>query len=94
MANSIIYNDGTNVAIGDTNPASKLDVRGILTVNPNAFGDAINFYNGYKIRTVGGGGIQLQGSPFTAIGNTSGMNGATFTVGNTGAALLTLYPDV
>jgi hypothetical protein len=51
-ANSIIYNDGTNVGIGNSLPASKLDVRGVLTVNPNSYGDAIDFYNGYKIRTV------------------------------------------
>ncbi len=53
VANSVIYNDGLNVGIGNVGPASKLDVSGVLTVNPGAFGDAINFYNGYKIRTVG-----------------------------------------
>jgi trimeric autotransporter adhesin len=94
VANSVIYNDGTNVGIGNSWPATKLDVSGVLTVNPGSFGDAINFYNGYKIRTVGWGGIQLQGSPYVAIWNTTWLNGATFSIGNTGAALLTLYPDV
>lgn len=56
---NVIYGSGmgtgglTNgrVGIGTATPVTKLEVNGVLTVNPGAFGDAINFYNGYKIKT-------------------------------------------
>jgi excisionase family DNA binding protein len=87
-----IQQDG-DLGIGTTNPGAKLDVSGTINVSSGAFGDAISFFNGYKIKTTAGGGLRLEGGPYTVIGNVDGTTTAgTFSAGYTDAPALNLTP--
>lgn len=47
LGNSIIYDNGTNIGIGTTNPARKLDVQGSIAVGiPNSASGSLYLYNG------------------------------------------------
>ena len=61
LTNSVIYDDGTNVGIGTTTPAYKLDVNGTLGLSGYLFAQKLSNYN-VVYTQAGTAGIYLGGS--------------------------------
>lgn len=70
-ANSLLYNDGTNIGIGTTSPAQKLDVNGEMSVNGVLFG-----------KGPGSGANNVRAGIAAFVSNTTGYNNAAIGTGS------------